>query len=170
MNLRGILLISIRSCLEKNWNPESMCTWKVLEGEGRLSEEHNERIRRKFTMELGKVVREMKTNTVSRPDGFTVSFFKEFWECIKQDILEMLHCLHPGNLDLARLNHGTLPKVKGAVNMRQYRPICLLNVRYRIITKTLTLRRDKRDPNSLCAREVYLSWMVSSFYTKHFMN
>jgi hypothetical protein len=48
-----------------------------------------------------------------------------------------------GKLELFRLNYGILtliPKVKGATNIKQYRPICLLNVVYKIITKTLTLR------------------------------
>jgi hypothetical protein len=55
----------------------------------------------------------------------------------------MLQDLREGNLDLARLNYGIItliPKIKGAVNIRQFRPIFLLNVVYKIITKTLTLR------------------------------
>ena len=61
----------------------------------------------------------------------------------KHDILEMLSKLHRGELDLARLNYGVItliPKIKGAVNIKQFRPICLLNVIYKIITKVLTLR------------------------------
>jgi len=53
----------------------------VLEGERktlRRMEDDNERITRKFTMELEKAVREMKTNTVPGRDGLTVSFCKEF--------------------------------------------------------------------------------------------
>lgn len=49
-------------------------------------------------------------------------------------------------MDLSRLNYGILtliPKVKGATNIRQFRPICLLNVVYKIVTKTLTLRLNK---------------------------
>lgn len=33
-----------------------------------------------------------------------------------------------------------LPKVKPATNIKQFRPICLLNVIYKIITKVLTIR------------------------------
>lgn len=48
-----------------------------------------------------------------------------------------------GKLDLKRLNYGViklLPKVKEANNIRQYRPICLVNVDYKIFTKTLNSR------------------------------
>ena len=58
----------------------------------------------------------------------------------------MLQDLRTGHLDLFRLNYGILtivPKVKGANNTKQFRPICLLNVVYKIITKTLTIRLNK---------------------------
>jgi len=55
----------------------------------------------------------------------------------------MLDNLHAGHLELWRLNYGVtilLPKVKPATTIKQFRPICLLNVIYKIITKALTLR------------------------------
>jgi hypothetical protein len=58
----------------------------------------------------------------------------------------MLQDLRGGKLDLFRLNYGILtliPTVKVTVNIRQYRPICLLNVIYKIITKTLNLRLNR---------------------------
>lgn len=51
--------------------------------------------------------------------------------------------LHKGSLDIKRLNYGVItlvPKVKEANTIKQYRPICLLNVDYKWITKTLTNR------------------------------
>lgn len=85
----------------------------------------------------------MKNNTAPGPDGFSVEFFKSFWPLIRDDIKEILDNLHAGTLELWRLNYGViilLPKVKLATSIRQFRPICLLNVIYKIITKTLTLR------------------------------
>jgi len=49
-------------------------------------------------------------------------------------------------LDIGRFNYGIitlLPQVKEANNIKQYRPICLLNVIYEIFTKALMLRLDK---------------------------
>jgi hypothetical protein len=93
--------------------------------------------------ELEEAVRGMKINTAPGPDGFSTSFFKNFWEHLKGVIFEMLQQLHRGHLDLARLNYGIivlLSKIKGANKIRQYRPICLLNVIYKIIIKVLTVR------------------------------
>ena len=85
----------------------------------------------------------MKNNTAPGPDGFTVEFYKAFWPSIREDVKEMLDNLYEGHLELWRLNYGVIiliPKVKPAINVKQFRPICLLNVIYKIITKTLTIR------------------------------
>jgi len=62
---------------------------------------------------------------------------------IRGDIKEMLDRLYDGQLELCRLNYGViilLPKVKPATSVKQFRPICLLNVIYKFVTKTLTVR------------------------------
>jgi hypothetical protein len=46
-------------------------------------------------------------------------------------------------LDIKRLNYGVItlvPKIKDAATIKQYRPICLLNVDYKGFTKVLTER------------------------------
>lgn len=48
-----------------------------------------------------------------------------------------------GDLDIKRLNYGVItlvPKVKDAASIKQYRPICLLNVDYKGFAKVLTDR------------------------------
>lgn len=58
----------------------------------------------------------------------------------------MLQQLHKGSLDIARLNYDILtviPKVKGADNIKQFRPLCMLNVIYKIITRTLAVRLSR---------------------------
>lgn len=86
---------------------------------------------------------EMKENSAPGPNGFRVSFFKKFWSVMKDDILALFYDLNKGLLDIKRLNFGVItlvPKVKEANVIKQYRLICLLNVDYKWITKTLTNR------------------------------
>jgi len=48
-------------------------------------------------------------------------------------------------VDISRINYGIitlLPKIKEANKIQQFRPICLLNCLYKLITKTLTLRLE----------------------------
>jgi hypothetical protein len=110
----------------------------------RLSSTENEWLVRPFSLEeLDAGLKEMKNNTAPGPDGLSVEFFKTFWSYIREDIKEMLDKLHNGHLELWRLNYGViilLPKVKPATHIKQFRPICLLNVIYKIITKVLTIR------------------------------
>lgn len=93
--------------------------------------------------EIKDVVFDMKTNSAPGPNGFGVIFFRKYWEIIKEDIYSMFKDFHLGRLDIKRLNYGVItliPKLKEANTIRQYRPICLLNVDYKIFTKVLTNR------------------------------
>jgi hypothetical protein len=93
--------------------------------------------------EIKDVIMEMKENSAPGPNGFGVSFFKKFWDILKGEIKAIFSDFHKGILDVKRLNFGVItpvPKVKEANIIKQYRPICLLNVDFKWITKTLTNR------------------------------
>ena len=104
----------------------------------------NDRLTRPFTLEeVDAALKEIKNGTAPGPDGLSIEFFKQFWPQLRHIVLEMLNDLHNDTLDLWRLNYGEIvliPKLKLPNNIRQFRPICLLNVIYKIITKVLTLR------------------------------
>jgi hypothetical protein len=57
--------------------------------------------------------------------------------------MALFHEFHHGSLPLYSLNFSTinlLPKRTDALKIQQYRPICLLNVSFKIFTKFLTNR------------------------------
>jgi hypothetical protein len=59
------------------------------------------------------------------------------------DFLQMFSVLHAEQLELFHLNFGwviLLPKVKEPQKIQQYRPICLLNVSFKIFTKVAIIR------------------------------
>lgn len=65
---------------------------------------------------------------------------------IKADLKEIVVAFFAGKVDIARLNYGIislLSKGKDADRIQKYRPICLLNVSYKILTKVLTNRLAK---------------------------
>lgn len=93
--------------------------------------------------EVRKAVFLMEQNKAPGPDGFPAEFYQNFWEVIKSDLLLLFSDLHAGHLELFRLNFGEitlLPKVNEAERIQQYRPICLLNVSFKIFTKVATIR------------------------------
>jgi hypothetical protein len=92
----------------------------------------------------------MEHNKAPGPDGFPAEFYQKFWEVIKEDLLKMFHNLHAGTLPLFSLNFGVItliPKTQEANRIQQYRPICLLNVSFKIFTKVATLRMNSVADN-----------------------
>jgi hypothetical protein len=93
--------------------------------------------------EVRKAVFMMEHNKAPGPDGFPAEFYQSFWDVIKEDLLPLFADLSAGHLDLFRLNFGEiilLPKINDAERIQQYRPICLLNVCFKIFTKVVTIR------------------------------
>jgi hypothetical protein len=57
----------------------------------------------------------------------------------------MVRCFHARELELFRLNFAMLtliPKVEEATEMKNFRPISLLNCRFKIFSQLLTIRLD----------------------------
>jgi hypothetical protein len=85
----------------------------------------------------------MNHNTAPGLDGFPPEFYQVFWNVIKDDLMALFTDFHKGELLLHSLNFGTIiliPKSKEAKQIQQYRPICLLNVSFKIFTKVATNR------------------------------
>jgi len=77
------------------------------------------------------------------PNGLSFLFYQKFWNLIKNDMVHLFNDFHRGDLDLKRLNFALvtlIPKVGEATNMKQFRPINLLNCSFNFFSKLLTLR------------------------------
>jgi hypothetical protein len=93
--------------------------------------------------EVRDAIFQMKHNKAPGPDGFPAEFYQVFWCLIKDDLMAMFRDFHNGNLPLFCLNFRIitlLPKEKEVKKIQQYRPICMLNVSFRIFTKVLANR------------------------------
>jgi hypothetical protein len=109
-----------------------------------VSQEENDLLIRPFTMdEVWEAIFQMEHNKALGSDGFPVEFYQSCWKIIKNNIMARFREFHNGHLPLYRLNFGTiilLPKCKEAATIQQYRPICLLNISFKIFTKVATNR------------------------------
>jgi hypothetical protein len=93
--------------------------------------------------ELEEVLLSMKPDSAPGPDGLPVLFFKRFWEILRAPILKILNDFALGRVDIARLNFGIIsliPKVKGADQIKQFRPIALINVIFKFVSKAYAIR------------------------------
>uniref|UniRef100_A0A453CMW0 Endonuclease/exonuclease/phosphatase domain-containing protein n=1 Tax=Aegilops tauschii subsp. strangulata TaxID=200361 RepID=A0A453CMW0_AEGTS len=93
--------------------------------------------------EIDDALLSMRTDMAPGPDGWPVAMFKHFWPLLRDPIYEVCNGFMRGFVDIARLNYGVLsliPKVPGADNIRQYRPIALINVPFKICAKSCATR------------------------------
>jgi len=91
--------------------------------------------------EVRTAVFQMNHNKAPGLEGFPSEFYQVFWETIKDDLMALFREFHNGSLPLHCLNFGTiilLPKQNDATRIQQYRPICLLNVSFKMFTKVAT--------------------------------
>ena len=93
--------------------------------------------------EVARAIMEMKANSAPGPDGLPVVFFKTFWDEMKGLIMPMFQEFYIGTLVISRLNFGVVtlfPEIVGATDIRQFRPITVLNVIHRIFSKVCATR------------------------------
>lgn len=94
-------------------------------------------------MEVKKAVFSLHPNKAPGPDGMTPSFFQNFWDVVKKDLIDTISSFfHSGHL-LKAINETIItliPKVESPISVSQFRPISLCNVVYRIISKILVNR------------------------------
>lgn len=100
--------------------------------------------------EVREAVFDMGPNRTPGPDGFTAGFFQKFWEDIKGDLTREVSSFFEGDgLDTTH-NHTNLcliPKVYPPTGMKEFRPIALCNVAYKIFAKILVNRLKKHLSN-----------------------
>jgi hypothetical protein len=96
--------------------------------------------------EIHDAIMEMEKNKALGPAGFPAEFYQKFWDIIKIDLMAMFQAFKQHDLPLFHLKFGTvilLPKKENVVQIQQYRPICLLNVSFKIFSKVGTNRVAK---------------------------
>jgi hypothetical protein len=103
-----------------------------------ISIEDNEKLIAQFSeKEVKDTIFQMKHNKAPGPDGFPVEFYQTFWEIIKHDLMALFKEFHNGTLNLYSLNFRiiTLLPKQEVTHIKQFCPICLLNVSFKIFTK-----------------------------------
>jgi len=77
------------------------------------------------------------------PDGYTMAFYQKSWDFIKVDILAAMNHYHQHCWMVRSCNASfiaLIPKKKGAIELKDYRPISLIGSVYKIIAKVLAER------------------------------
>jgi hypothetical protein len=116
----------------------------VWSAQEKLSVEDNMVLNEPFSEEeIQAAINSMVKNKAPGPDRIPVEFYQSCWPIIKNDVMNIFSDWKLGELNLYRLNFGMiilLQKSPDADVIQKYRPICLLQVLYKWLTKVATLR------------------------------
>ncbi|XP_026419631.1 uncharacterized protein LOC113315585 [Papaver somniferum] len=93
--------------------------------------------------EIREAIFELNPDSVTGPDGFAGWFYREVWEIIGEDFINVIQFWWSRGFIPNGLNANfllLLPKVKNAKRANQFRPIGLMNFSFKVITKIITKR------------------------------
>jgi hypothetical protein len=108
-----------------------------------VTQEQNEALTRPITQEeVDQAVKEMPPGKAPGPDGFTTDFFHYCWSLIREEVWQVVEESRTLGQVLSAFNATFLtliPKEERVTHPKQFRPIALCNVIYKIITKVISL-------------------------------
>jgi hypothetical protein len=96
---------------------------------------------RPFGEEILKALKDIPRD--KSPGRFGSSFYRDYWNTIKSDIMDLFHQFYDGNYQVERSNRSYIVLIKkkeDSCTPDAYRPISLLNCSFKLITKVLAIR------------------------------
>lgn len=97
--------------------------------------------------ELTASLKTLNTDKAPGPDGFTAEFYAKFWNLLGPLVTEVINtCFEGGSLSETMKTSVTrlIYKKRGDIkDLKNWRPISLLNVDYKICSKAITMRLSK---------------------------
>lgn len=92
------------------------------------------------------ILRSCAPDKVPGQDGYTMAFFQNAWEFLKCDIMNAMNYFHQTGHMVRSCNASFIalvPKKRGSVELKDYRPISLIGGVYKLVAKVLAERLKK---------------------------
>jgi exonuclease III len=109
-----------------------------------ITQEQNEALMTPISQaEVDQAIQELPTGKAPGPDGFTMDFFHSCWPMLREEVWQLVEESRSSGKVLPALNATFLtliPKEERVTNLKNFRPIALCNVIYKIISKVIALR------------------------------
>ncbi|PKU68054.1 integrator complex subunit 11 [Dendrobium catenatum] len=100
--------------------------------------------------EIFNVIKDVNSNAVAGPDGFTTKFFQDNWEIIKDDVIKAVEDFFAGN-SYPKFFSSTyivlIPKKDGPTQWQDFRPISLCTFLNKLNSKIIAKRLINILPN-----------------------
>ena len=112
----------------------------ILQGiEPKVMEQMNDELTRPFTaVKVEQALKQMKLVTAPSPDSMPPLFFKTYWSTVGSDVINASLSVSNSSVMPLDINHtfiSLIPKIKSPTNPKDFRPISLCNVIYKIISQ-----------------------------------
>ena len=117
-----------------------------------LNVEEQESLEKDLTLEeLKEALASFADKKSPGEDGFTKEFYQTFFDLMGKDLLNSYNdSFHKGSLSITQKRGSITLIPKGDVNLtnlKNWRPISLLNVDYKLLSKVLAKRMELIDPS-----------------------
>jgi hypothetical protein len=89
--------------------------------------------------EVDQDIQELPTSKAPGPDGFTTDFFHPCWPMLREEVWQLVEESRSSGKVLPALNAiflTLIPKEERVTNPKNFRPIALCNVIYKIISRS----------------------------------
>ncbi|KAL0864587.1 hypothetical protein Bca101_043705 [Brassica carinata] len=118
---------------------------RLMEGiPSSVTDEMNAELTKPITeKEIKNAVFAMNPDKSPGPDGMTAAFYRQHWETIKPGVFSFVNQFFEQNYLDPKVNQThicLIPKIENPSTIKDYRPISLANVAYKIISKILAER------------------------------
>lgn len=118
--------------------------------ENRVTPEMNEALSASYTRdEIVMALKQMHPSKAPGPDGMPAFFYKKYWGVVGEDVVKhTLDILNNGG-PISPINHThivLIPKKKHNQHTKDYRPISLCNVLYKLVSKVVSNRLKNALP------------------------
>ncbi|XP_058786284.1 uncharacterized protein LOC131660936 [Vicia villosa] len=94
-------------------------------------------------LEIKQAVWDCEGSKTPGPDGFTMEFFKNHWDILKEDLMKFVSDFHAKETLIKACTSSfitLIPKTPNPQNLSEYRPICLVGSLLKILSKLLAAR------------------------------
>lgn len=106
--------------------------------------------------EIERAVMQLANHKASGPDGLPNEFIKNYWQEIKSEICRILDDFYENRLDLNLFNEAKIvliPKIESPKNTSDFKPISVLNLIPKLISKILSNRLRLVLPELISANQ-----------------